>query len=209
MGRGCSVDAIDLAVSLLEHGRHRAAPLGLGTVRFLRADATWRAPEDEGRYDLVQCVHGIFFLPDMDARAARLAAFLRPGSRLAVTSWAKDTLERFGTELHTGIGQERGTLPDLPSNRAAAARIDTDNTIRVWLTRLSLTETHIHRIPLTVPLAADLAWLMVVSTGFRGMLDGLAPEAVARVRDRLPGLLAEQGIDSVDAASLVGIGTVA
>ncbi|GGL53810.1 hypothetical protein [Planomonospora parontospora] len=66
-----------------------------------------------------------------------------------------------------------------------------------------------HRIPLTVPLTADLAWLMVVGTGFRGMLDDLAPEAVARVRDRLPGLLAGQEADSVDATSLVGIGTVA
>ncbi|MFI6511916.1 class I SAM-dependent methyltransferase [Streptosporangium sp. NPDC050855] len=207
-GAGGRVEAIDLAESLLEHGRRRAAALGLETVRFVRADATRWAPEDEGRYDVVLCVHGIFFLPDMDACAARLAGFLRPGGRFAVTTWAKGALERFGGALYTVVGRERGLPPDSPSGRAAAARIDTGDTMRTWLTGLGLTGIRVHPIPLSVPLTAESAWLMVVGTGFRSMLDGLGPEAIARVREGLPALLAEQGVDSVDATSLVGIGTV-
>ncbi|MET8863801.1 class I SAM-dependent methyltransferase [Nonomuraea sp. NPDC004580] len=87
------VDAIDLAAGLLAHGRHRAAAEGLRNVRFVQADAaTWQ----DRPYDVVQCVHGVSFLPDMDVSVTRLAGLLRPGGRLAITTWAQGAMEDFG-----------------------------------------------------------------------------------------------------------------
>ncbi|MBB2910768.1 SAM-dependent methyltransferase [Streptosporangium becharense] len=207
-GASGSVDAIDLAESLLEQGRRRAAVRGLDTVRFIRADATRWVPADGEPYDLVLCVHGIFFLPDMDAAAARLAGLLRPGGRFTVTTWAKGALERFGMALHAAVERERGTPPESPSNRDSVTRIDSEDGMHAWLAGLGLVRTRVRRVPLTVPLTADLAWLLVIGSGFRGMLDGMEPEAVVRVREGLLGLLDERGIDSVDATSLVGVGVV-
>jgi ubiquinone/menaquinone biosynthesis C-methylase UbiE len=66
-----SVDALDLAESLLRQGRRRAAERGLANLRFIRADVTTWEPSDGGRYDVAICVHGVLMLPDMVASRGR------------------------------------------------------------------------------------------------------------------------------------------
>ncbi|MFC7106968.1 class I SAM-dependent methyltransferase [Nonomuraea rubra] len=98
------VDAIDLAAGLLAHGRRRASSAGLGNVRFVQADATtWQ----DQPYDVVQCVHGVFFLPDMDTSVTRLTGLLRPGGRLVITTWAQGAMENFGQLFAEAVAHVR------------------------------------------------------------------------------------------------------
>ncbi|TDC07919.1 methyltransferase domain-containing protein [Nonomuraea longispora] len=199
-----AVDAIDLAESLLAHGRRRADAQGLANLRFIRADATTWQPGV--RYDAAICVHGVFFLPDMDATVKRLIGLVRPGGRFAVTTWAKGALEQYGRALHAVIEKVRGAAVESPSSRDSVTRIDTDEGLAGWLTGLGLADARITRAPLAVPLTSELAWLLVTGSGFRGMLTGLDADAVSRVRDDLFASLEREGLDQVDASVLIGIG---
>ncbi|MDP4509313.1 class I SAM-dependent methyltransferase [Nonomuraea turcica] len=201
------VDAIDLAPGLLTHARRRAALEGLENAHFVQADATtWEPPE--GRpYDVVQCVHGVFFLPGMDASVSRLARLLRPGGRLVITTWAEGAMEGFGRVLADAVEHVRGTPPGSPSSRQAASRIDTEPELTTWLTARGLTKVTVTRSPLHIPLDPPLAWRFVLGSGFRGMLAGLEESAVERVRTTLWRLLDERKLSELDATSLIGTGT--
>ncbi|WP_188197726.1 class I SAM-dependent methyltransferase [Nonomuraea sp. SYSU D8015] len=199
-----AVDAIDLAGSLLEHGRRLADARELANLRFIRADATvW---EPGVRYDAALCVHGVFFLPDMDASVKRLIGLVRPGGRFAVTTWAKGALEEYGKALYAAVERVRGAGVETPSSRESATRIDTEQALAGWLTGLGLADVRVTRVPFAVPLTPELAWLIVMGTGFRGLLTGMDADAVSAVREDLVASLERDGVDEVEASILTGVG---
>lgn len=79
----------------------------------------WK-PDDGRPYDVVQCVHGVFFLPDMDASVSRLTGLLRPGGRLVVTAWAQGAMESFGRLSAEAVERVRKTPTGSPSSKQAA-----------------------------------------------------------------------------------------
>jgi len=81
-----SVTGVDLADKLLELARRKAKQSGLENIEFRSGDLT-QLPFDEGSFDVAVCVFGIFFVPDMDAALRELKRVLRPGGRLAITTW--------------------------------------------------------------------------------------------------------------------------
>ncbi|GAA4904428.1 ubiquinone/menaquinone biosynthesis C-methylase UbiE [Nonomuraea thailandensis] len=199
------VDAIDLAAGLLAHGRRRAVAEGLRNVRFVEADATtWEG----SAYDVVQCVHGVFFLPDMDASVSRLAGLLRPGGRLVVTTWAQGAMEGFGRLFAEAVAHVRQAPVAPPTSRQPASRIGAERELGAWLTARGLTRVTVTRFPLRLPLDAAFAWQVVLGSGFRGMLAGLEEPAVERVRAAFGRLLREGGMAELDATSLIGAGTL-
>jgi ubiquinone/menaquinone biosynthesis C-methylase UbiE len=112
------VDAIDLSGRLLAHGRRRAVLGKLENVRFVQTDATTWDPGKDHRYDVVQCVHGVFFLPDMDASVSSLTGLLRPGGRLVVTAWAQGAMEGFGQLFAEAVALVR----EVPTAHPTASR---------------------------------------------------------------------------------------
>lgn len=57
-------------------------------MEFRRGDMTSLGFPD-CHFDAVVCVFGIFFVPDMEAQVAELWRMVRPGGRLAITTWGK------------------------------------------------------------------------------------------------------------------------
>ncbi|KAB8194824.1 methyltransferase domain-containing protein [Nonomuraea phyllanthi] len=198
------VDAVDLSAGLLARGRRRAAGEGLQNVRFVQANATtWQ----DRPYDVVQCVHGVFLLPDMDASVARLADLLRPGGRLVITTWAQGAMEGFGRLVAEAVAHVRQAPVAPPTSRQAASRIDTEQDLHAWLTARGLTRVSVTRFTLRIPVDAALAWQVVLGSGFRGMISGLEEPTVERVRAAFGRLLREREMTELDATSLIGAGT--
>ncbi|GAA4085754.1 class I SAM-dependent methyltransferase [Actinomadura miaoliensis] len=204
-GAAGRVDAVDVAAGLVELGRRRAAADQLDQARFHVADVTaWSSPQP---YDLILCGYGVFFLPDMDASARRLAGLLRPGGRFSVATWAEGALEDFGALVLRSVSTERPMEQTDPPARRAGRRINTEAALGDWAASLGLGDVRVHRIVHTVALTPDNAWDFVVGTGFRAMLHDLDDQAVARIRDRLLKTLATEGPDQLDTTSLVAVGT--
>jgi ubiquinone/menaquinone biosynthesis C-methylase UbiE len=81
-----SVVATDISAQMLAYGRERAAAAGLENIEFIQADAsTLDFPKDS--FDAAVSRWGIIFEPDGEAAAARVHGFLRPGARMAISSW--------------------------------------------------------------------------------------------------------------------------
>jgi SAM-dependent methyltransferase len=81
-----SVVATDISVQMLGFGRARAAAAGLGNVEFIESDAS-SIDFPPASFDAAVSRWGIIFEPDAEAAAGRVRGFLRPGGRMAISSW--------------------------------------------------------------------------------------------------------------------------
>src|SRR4030095_4778718 len=100
---------IDLAANLLELARKKAAARGLVNTEFRVGDML-DLHLDAGQFDAVVCVFGIFFVPDMPAAVRALWHVVRPGGRLAVTTWGPRFFEPATTAFWNAV---RDVRPDL------------------------------------------------------------------------------------------------
>ncbi|MBC2904769.1 class I SAM-dependent methyltransferase [Streptomyces cupreus] len=201
VGPGGLVDAVDLSGALVALGERRARQEGLASLRFHQHDVTaWTAPE--GGYDLVQCALGVFFFPDMDRDTAKLAGLLRPGGRLAVTVWEKGALGGWGRAFKGAIETEREWPGSAQSDQLA--RIDTADALAAWLEALGLSDPRVIRRDLAVPLTPATAWDLAVGSGTRALLNGLAPDAVERVRAHFTATLEADAVTDLDVRVLTG-----
>ena len=81
-----SVVATDISAEMLAYGRERAAAAGLENIEFVEADAS-SLEYPEASFDAALSRWGIIFDPDGEAAAARVRSFLKPGARMAISSW--------------------------------------------------------------------------------------------------------------------------
>jgi ubiquinone/menaquinone biosynthesis C-methylase UbiE len=204
VGPSGQVDAVDLADALLEEGR--TASLDLPQVRFIRADVSqWRPTV--GHYDLVQSGFGVFFFPDMDAGSKALLVLLRDGGRFAVQSWRQGALVEFAECLLEAVRDEASQPPSTP-DASASRRIETIGKLHQWLVGLGLVDVRVTQIPFHPMLDPELAWGLVLGSGFRSLLDQLDPDGVARVRVGLLRGIHRRRLNLLDASCLVGTGTL-
>jgi enediyne biosynthesis protein CalE5 len=81
-----SVVATDISAEMLAYGRERAEAAGLQNIEFVESDAiSLDFPEDS--FDAAVSRWGIIFEPDGEAAAGGVRGFLKPGARMAVSSW--------------------------------------------------------------------------------------------------------------------------
>ncbi len=203
VGTGGHVDAIDLAERLLEQGRANAADLP--QLHFTHADATQWATTG---YDVVQCVFGIFFLPEMDAAAARLASLVKPGGRFVVTTWGEHAISPVPEILGEAVVAEGGEAGPRLSG-GPAARISTPDKLRGWLTGLGLDDVRVVTFEHSMPLDDDTSWAIVMGSAMRMRLSGLTESVLPKVRARFVDLLRDRKVDRMNAVSLIGVGRMA
>ena len=78
--------ASDISAGMLAYGRERAAAAGLENIEFVQADAAALTFPDAS-FDAAVSRWGIIFEPDGEGTAARVRTFLKPGARMAISSW--------------------------------------------------------------------------------------------------------------------------
>jgi SAM-dependent methyltransferase len=81
-----SVVSSDISVEMLAFGRERAAGAGLENIEFVEADAASLDYPDDS-FDAALSRWGIIFDPDGEAAAGQVRKFLKPGARMAISSW--------------------------------------------------------------------------------------------------------------------------
>ncbi|GAB3190431.1 class I SAM-dependent methyltransferase [Nesterenkonia suensis] len=194
------VDAVDLSAPLLADLERQAD--GWENVTAAAADATsWGG---DG-YDLVQCVLGVFFFPDMTAGTEHLVTRLRPGGRAAITIWRRGSMEAAGRHLGQAITAVTGEeLPPRPPH--LLDEINTSETFGPWLADRGLRDVEVTESELRLPLSADLAWLVITGSGFAGMLTHLSEDQIERVRQEYLVSLQEAGAAELEATTLIGVG---
>lgn len=187
---------IDLAENLLTLARAKASHRGLQNVEFRCGDLL-DPGLPEASFDVVVCVFGIFFVPDMPAAVRELWRVIRPGGRLAITTWGPNFFEPAATAFWNAVREVRpdlykgfnpwDRLCDLPSVRALLQAGGADKVDAV-------AESNTHSIP-----SPDAWWTAVLGSGYRGTFEQLDESARKRVQLANLNFIRQSGIRSVEA----------
>src|SRR2546422_236664 len=116
-----SVVATDISAGMLEFGRERAAAAGIDNIQFVESDAS-SLDYPEGSFDAALSRWGIIFEPDAEAAAARVRGFLKPGAKMAISSWGPpDQVPMLGLPMKT-VMQRLNVPPPPPGTPAPLSR---------------------------------------------------------------------------------------
>ncbi len=196
------VVAVDFADEMIVRARRKAAARDLGNVDFRVADVTGLALP-EGAFDAVICSFNLFALPDMVGLARRFHALLRPGGRLAVTTWGAQVLE----PLH-GIWQEalRRDAPEHFRARPRWQEIAEPLALARLLAEAGFPETSVveeqDRHPFDAGRDADA---FIAGSTFGWTLAQLAPETARRLRDSVFDRLRQAEAAALDSEVLYAV----
>jgi ubiquinone/menaquinone biosynthesis C-methylase UbiE/mannose-6-phosphate isomerase-like protein (cupin superfamily) len=188
--------AIDLAGQLLERGRARAAALGLDNVEFREGDFLDPALPEWG-FDVVVCVFGIFFVPEMEKGVAALWRLVKPGGRLAITTWGPRLFEPANTAFWNSIKDVR---PELHKGFNPWDRITTPASLVALLREGGVPDADAEAQFATHPIGGpDAWWALVMGSGYRGTVEQLTPEEGDTVRAANDDAIRRTNVESVEA----------
>ncbi len=107
-----AVVATDISAEMLACGRERAADAGMSNIEFMNSDASALDFPAES-FDAAVSRWGIIFEPDGEGAAERVRGFLKPGARMAISSWGSpERAPMIGTPMRTAM--ERLDVPPPP-----------------------------------------------------------------------------------------------
>ncbi len=186
--------AVDIAESLLALGRQKATEQGLHHLEFRYGDFENLGLPD-GDFDVIICVFGIFFVADMAAALQELWRLLRPGGRLAITSWGAQVFEPANSIFWDVVAAER---PDLSRRTPPWERISDAPALQQLLQAAGITPVQVMAAKDPLPLACpEDWWTMVLGGGLRGTVEQLDPATRERVRQRILDQLRQDQVDSL------------
>ncbi|MGF1569762.1 MAG: class I SAM-dependent methyltransferase [Nodosilinea sp.] len=203
VGSSGQVLGIDVAESLLQLARHKARQQELKNVEFRWGDFENLGLADES-FDAIVCVFGIFFVPDMLAATRELWRMVRPGGKLAITSWGKQVFEPANQVFWQAVGAER---PDLVKKFTPWEKIDHPAALKALLEAGGVTQVKVFVEAGTHALASpEDWWTIALGGGFRGTIDQLDPAARERVRQENLNFLQANDVHALNVEVLYAIG---
>jgi len=197
------VIGIDLSDGMLAQARHKASAL---PVEFRAMDA--EALEfDDATFDVVLCGFAVFFLPNIVRGVREMHRVLRPGGRLAFSTWTKQSFEPM-TEATTAC-LERYGIPRLPPPPEPWMTCREPEHLLTLLEKGNFYERQVVDESAGYFIDPDDWWTFLWGTSARRRLNQLPPDALERFRadilGEVRGLRTERGV-WLDASALMGIG---
>ena len=197
------VIGVDLAARLLDRARDKAKALGLTNVEFRCADMTSLGYPDD-RFDAVVSVFSIFFVPDMEGLVRELWRMVRPGGKLAVTTWGPRIFEPAYSRWLAAIKRER---PDLYSAFNPWDRITDVESVRRLLRDGGVSDVEVVAENGFQSLrSAEDWWIIALGSGLRWVIDQMGPQVAARVKADNVNWLRENKIDRLEINAIYAIG---
>src|SRR5215469_4602465 len=204
VGTSGFVIGIDLAERLLALAREKARQRALQNIAFRAADMLELDYSAES-FDVVLCVFGIFFVPDMSAAVRQLWRLVRPGGKLAITTWGRNVLEPANGLFWRSVRELRSELP-IPSNPRDS--IADPKGLRQMLRDGGakavelIAENKWH--PISSP---EDWWTIVLGSGRRKGIEQLTPEEVTAVRETNLAFIRDRRITRLETSALQAIAT--
>ena len=196
------VIGIDLAERLLAIARQKAEHHGLANVEFRVGDME-RLGYPDGHFDAVVSVFSIFFVPDMVRQVRELWRMVRPGGRLAITSWGPRMMEPGTTHWWNAV---RVVRPDLVSMVSPWGRITEPESVDGLLLEAGIAKAEISAEPSRQRLrSAEDWWTVVLGSGFRWTVEQLGHAMAEQVRAANLAQIRANGIDSIETNAIFAV----
>lgn len=190
------VVAVDLADKLLAEAKTKADAKNIRNLEFRTGDMLSLGYSD-GTFDAVVCVFGIFFVPDMEAAVRELWRNVRPGGRLAITTWGENLFEPANSHFWQAVRAER---PELYKDFNPWDRISNPEGLSAMLAGAGLSEAVIAYEQAVHPLSTpEDWWTLAMGSGYRGILDQLESDQLQRVKEANLSRLEADSVDGIEA----------
>ena len=173
VGPAGRITAIDLAEAMLERLTRKIEKFGIANVDLHVMDA---AALDFRRdyFHHVTCSFGLFFLRDMAAALTGWARVTRPGGKVMFTAFGPTAFEPMKRLLLARLGREG---VDTGAAAQVANRLADVERCRALLADAGLTAIRVDTEQLGYHLrGAEDWWEIVWGSGFRGLVERIAPE---------------------------------
>jgi len=152
-------------------------------------------------------VFAIFFVPDMERQVAELWRMVRPGGRLAITTWGPRMFEPGSSAWWAAVKQAR---PDLVPAVSPWERITTPDGLRQLLAGGGIAQAEIAaedgRQHFRSP---DDWWTVVLGSGYRWTVDRMDEPTAARVRAATLEPLQQNQVMSIETNVIYAVATKA
>jgi ubiquinone/menaquinone biosynthesis C-methylase UbiE len=197
---------VDLAQKLLALAQTKVRDRNLRNIEFRMGDLLNLGVPD-ANFEVVICVFGIFFVPDMHAAVRELCRAARPGGKLAITTWGPNFFEPATTAFWNSV---RDVRPDLFKGFNPWDRISDPESLRALLQSEGIehldvvAESGTHAIP-----TPESWWSAVLGSGYRGTVDELDLDARERVRTANLDFIRNSDVREVEANVVYAVGTKA
>ncbi len=196
------VVGIDVAAPLLDSARARAAAEGFGNIAFREADARSTGLASAS-FDCVICVFGVFFAPDMPAFMGEMWRLVRPGGRLAVTTWGPGVFEPANSVFW---GAVRALKPALFKAFNPWDEITTPAALRSLFERSGIAHSVCEAVPGQHRLdAPEDFWDVVLGSGYRATVDGLTADGREQLREHVLTGLKDQAVATLRTDVVYGV----
>jgi len=204
VGPNGQVVGVDLAEGLVGLARVKAIQRRLANIEFEVSDMlAMRFPL--ASFDAVVCVFGILFVPDMANATSELWSRIRPGGKLAVTTWGPNLFEPANDAFWCSIKDVR---PDLYKSFNPWDRIDDPASLRKVLdeggvaSSKIVAENRLHPIK-----SAEDWWTIVLGSGFRGTIEQLNLADQQKVKEANLAFIRDEKISAVETNVLYALAT--
>ncbi len=201
---GGRVLGVDLAEKLLDLARAKAAKHKLQNVEFRQDDMTALGFPD-GNFDAVVSVFSVFFVSDMEGLVRELWRMVKPGGKLAITTWGPRNLEPAHTVWRESVRVER---PDLYSPSRRWDRIALPQQVLKLMEDggVSNAEVVLESRSQVLRTPEDW-WTIVMGTGLRGTVDAMDGKTATRIRDHNIGWVRDHRVESVEINVIYAVAT--
>lgn len=165
------VTGIDLSAGMLQRAREKAAQQGLLNTEFIQMDLD-HLDLASNSFDVATSSFGLFFLEDMQTALSNIVATVKPGGRVAISSFTGNAFDPFSQiflDRYQSFGKE------VPSQ--SWKRLATPDNISALFETVGLGNIQYHHIPLGNDIEQPQQWWDVVwNAGYRSMLNQLTGE---------------------------------
>jgi ubiquinone/menaquinone biosynthesis C-methylase UbiE len=156
-------------------------------------------------FDVVICIFGIFFIPDMQTAANELWRLVKPGGKLAITTWGPRFFEPASTAFWDSV---RTVRADLYKSFNPWDRISEPESLRLLLKGTGATKVEVSAETGTQPVnSAEDWWSMILGTGYRGTVDQLESDEYEKVRHENLDFISSANVRSIEANVVYGVAT--
>lgn len=198
VGPSGSVLGVDLAANLLALAQAKADARRLSNLE-LRVGDMLALELPAASFDAVVCVFGIFFVPDMPGAVRELWRLVRPGGRLALTTWGPRLFEPMNTVFWSAVRERR---PDLHKGFNPWDRISEPGAVHTLLADggiPSAEEAEVVAESGTHGLRShDDWWAIVLGSGYRATIEPLSPADREHVHNSCAAYARAQRVTAVE-----------
>jgi ubiquinone/menaquinone biosynthesis C-methylase UbiE len=198
-----NVIGVDLAKQLLQSARAKAIQRRLDNIEFEIGDMlAMRFPV--ASFDAVVCVFGIFFVPDMAMAVSELWRRVRPGGKLAMTTWGPNFFQPGSDAFWRSIKDVR---PDLFKGFNPWDRINDPGSLTKIFDEAGIAppkivlENRLHPIN-----SAEDWWTIVLGSGYRGTIEQLTLAERQKVQDANLAFIRDEKISAIETNVLYALG---